>query len=110
VRVIPNRNEAGAWQQAVICDAVGNPLDQGCGAALLVESVDVFVRPLTAAPKTSGAFGQSPPNPRFSFNVQCPCCGAWTQLPEERVRPDVRWEAQKRNAPVPQQNFCRAGG
>jgi hypothetical protein len=104
VKIIPGQDETGAWQRAVICDAGGNPLDQGCGAALLVGSVDIFVRMLPA-PEASGF----PGGPRLSFNIQCPCCGAWTQLPEESVRPDVRWEARKRKAPIPQQHFRKAG-
>jgi hypothetical protein len=98
MKVIPPIDGTGAWQLAIVCDASGNPLDNGCEAALLASATDIFARPLPS--------DLVPGNP-FSYHVQCPCCGAWTAVSPARLPVKVTLEARWNQVPVGQQYFAR---
>ena len=101
MKLIPTHTQEGRWQRAVICNAEGNPLDNGCGAQLLVEASDLFARAIALGGRVRGTFAGA----RMTYHVQCPCCGAWNQVSENALPPEVQQVAAKTRVPSPQQYF-----
>ena len=78
MKVLQEGNPNG-WEIEQECTGKGNG-DGGCKARLLVSGNDIFV---TAHTDFSG-------DTDYYYTFKCPCCGAWTDIPERDVPINVR--------------------
>ena len=93
MKVLKKGSKRGIWKKSVTCTGKGNAQDNAqkgivaCGAKLEIGARDIFRTESHSWPGETEYF----------YTIECPCCGALTDLNEKELPIEVKVFADKRS-------------